>query len=153
MIVSWFITTLVISVLTILINYISYPSSSVGTNEIYIAPSFLSEILVVIGINLFFWLPAIIYLHKNKRVSLGSSVISSVAAFFVGSVGIIGVVILFFYAVEQAQQINSSGELTRYTDWTIGHVHYLPGIFSNVVLWGIGGIIFWKLYCKFGTNK
>jgi hypothetical protein len=149
MVISWLITTIVTSVLMILFEYVNYLSVPVDTTVIYIAPSFIELILTVIGINLFFWLPSIIYLHKNKKVSLISSTISSVVATIIGGVCIIGIGILVFYAKVEFQQID---ELKGYTDWTIGHIHYWPGIVSNIVLWGINGILFWKLY-NFVTNK
>ncbi len=146
MIVSWFIATLIISFLTVLINHTSYPSIPVGTTEMFISPSLLPVMMQAIIINLFFWFPAIVYLHKNKKVSLGSSVISSIVAAFIGGVCIIGVGVLFFY-------VSVADEFPEYTDWTIGQVHYWPGIVSNIVLWVVNGVIFWKLYCKFATSK
>lgn len=147
---SWLITTLATSVLFVLIEYINQPSIPVDNTVIYISPSFLKLTLAAISINLFFWLPAIAYLHKNSKISLISSMISSIAAVVIGSACIIGIGILFFYVTEPFQQIE---ELKGYTDWTVGHVHYWPGVVSNIVLWGINGIIFWKLYGKFTTNK
>jgi hypothetical protein len=150
MVISWLITTLATSVLVILVEYINQPSITVDDTVIYTSPSFLKLFLAVIAINLFFWLPAIKYLHKIKKLSLISSIISSIAAAVIGTACVIGIGILYFYAVVQFQQTN---ELSGYTDWTIGHIHYWPGIISNILLWGINGIIFWKLYGKFATNQ
>jgi ABC-type Fe3+ transport system permease subunit len=147
MIFSWLITTISISILTFLVEHVSHPTNPVVFNIV-------SSFLVVIIINLFFWLPVVKYLHKNKKVSLSSSVISSIASAFIGGACTIGIIILLFYAAEQFQQADSmAGQATGYTDWTIGHIYYLPGIVSIIVLWGANGILFWKLYGKFATNN
>ncbi len=150
MVITWLISTIATSVLVILVEYTNHSSITIDDAVIYIPPSYLKLFLAVIAINMFFWLPAIIYLHKNKKLSLISSIISSIAAAVIGTACVIGLGILYFYAVEQFQQ---TAELSRFTDWTVGHVHYWPGVVSNIVLWGINGIIFWKLYGKFTTNK
>jgi phosphoglycerol transferase MdoB-like AlkP superfamily enzyme len=151
MAISWFISTVATSALIILIEHLILLSAPEGTMVTISVPGFL----VVIGINLFFWLPAVIYLHKNKKVSLYSSVTSSLAAAVIGSASIIGVIILLLTANGgQFQRFESTGgQLTGYTSWTIGHIHYWPGIVGIIVLWGINGILFWRLYGRLSTNK
>ena len=144
--VSWFIATITISVLAFLANYLSNFSNILWVHII--------SVLIVMGINLVFWLPVVAYLHKNKKLSFSSSIISSVLAAIVGIACTIGIVYLLLYAAEQFQQIDSMmGHSTGYTSWTIGHIHYWPGIAYIAVLWGINGTIFWKSYGKFATNK
>jgi uncharacterized membrane protein YGL010W len=144
--VSWFIATISISVLAFLANYLSNPSNILWANII--------TGLIVMGINLVFWLPVVAYLHKNRKLSFSSSVISSVIAAIVGSASTIGIIYLLLYATEQFQQTDSMmDQSTGYTSWTLGYIHYWPGIAYVAVLWGINGTIFWKLYGKFATNE
>lgn len=151
MVIAWFITTIAVGVLIILIEYLGHLPTAEGTTVIFSVPGFLA----VITINLLFWLPAVIYLHRNKKVSLRSSVTSSLAAGFIGSASIIGGMVLLLAANGgQFQHVETTdGQVTGYTSWTVGHIHYWQGIVRIIVLWGVNGILFWKLYGKFSTDK
>jgi len=148
MILSWFMTTIAVSFIAVAFDYVSNFSAS---SIMYFVPG----LMLVLAINVVFWLPVIFNLNKKHKITLGSSVISSLASASVGCAIIIGVVFLLL-AVNggEFKQIESTGgQPTRYTSWTIGHIHYLALSMRILVLWAINGVIFWKLYGRFATNK
>ncbi len=143
---SWLVTTIIAIAVVILLGYFSNPSN----HKTVIAVSGF----FVFAVNLFFWLPALAYLRNKRKISFTSSVLSGVSAALVGSAGLIGITYLALYVVEKSQQLDAlAGQATGYTSWTIGHIHYWPGVVYLAVFWGLNGIVFWKLYGKFATNK
>lgn len=144
--ISWFIATSAIGVLAFMASYLNNASNAYWVHIV--------SVLVVVGINIVFWLPAVVYLRKNKKLTFSSSVISGVLAAFVGIACVVGLVYLLLYVAERFQQLDSMVEQsTGYTSWTIGHASYWSGIAYIAALWGVNGAIFWKSYGKFSTNK
>lgn len=135
MAISWVITTISTCLVAFVIEYM-------GDSSDFTILSIASGLLSILAINTLFWLPITFYLHKRQKISLMSSLASSILAAAMGSVVSIGAIILL---MNWASIINATG----YVEWKIGHVH----VVRIILLWGINGLIFWVLYGKFSANK
>jgi hypothetical protein len=141
---AWLMTTILVCAISIALNLATATTDSGG---VIIAASALPVVLI----NLVFWLPAAIWQHKARRVTLPVSIIASVASAALGLATLVGLA-TWLMATSDGELPELSFTLpgsrdAHYTHWKIAHVHYSADmVVLPLVLWTCNGVIFWTLY-------